>query len=113
MLRAQGLEFADRLDGLLAGTATVVGNGLFIISADIELLAVATVLAAMFPASQLKIYPYHRVLMDLDGADVQGFLADVSAAFSVHPGRNCVKNSGNHSIRPDRPMIMTPQKTAR
>ncbi|MGB5533596.1 MAG: DMT family transporter, partial [Acidimicrobiia bacterium] len=36
---------------ILAGTATVVGNGLFIISAGLESLAVATVLAAMVPAT--------------------------------------------------------------
>ena len=40
---------------ILAGTATVVGNGLFIISAGIELLAVATVLAAMFPATTVLL----------------------------------------------------------
>jgi uncharacterized membrane protein len=40
---------------VLAGTATVVGNGLFIISAGIESLAVATVLAAMFPATTVLL----------------------------------------------------------
>lgn len=40
---------------ILAGTATVIGNGLFIISAGIESLAVATVLAAMFPATTVLL----------------------------------------------------------
>jgi uncharacterized membrane protein len=40
---------------ILAGTATVIGNGLFIISAGIESLAVATVLAAMFPATTVML----------------------------------------------------------
>lgn len=40
---------------ILAGTATVMGNGLFIISAGIESLAVATVLAAMFPATTVLL----------------------------------------------------------
>jgi acetyltransferase-like isoleucine patch superfamily enzyme len=40
-----------------AGTirATVIGNGLFVISAGIESLAVATVLAAMFPATTVLL----------------------------------------------------------
>ena len=54
-------------------------------------------MAALFPASQLKIYPYHRVVADLGGLDAKAFLAEVSRVFSVRavpePGagrENCV-----------------------
>jgi len=40
---------------VFAGIATVVGNGLFVISAGLESLAVATVLAAMFPATTVLL----------------------------------------------------------
>jgi len=40
-------------------------------------------LAVLFPASQLQILPYNRVVMDLNGRDQQTFLREVGRAFSV------------------------------
>ncbi|NQT92698.1 MAG: DUF1015 domain-containing protein, partial [Lentisphaerae bacterium] len=40
-------------------------------------------LAAMFPASELKIYPYHRFVVDLNGLSVEELLAATSERFSV------------------------------
>ena len=31
---------------------------------------------------------------------------------NTQPGRNCEKNIGNHSMKPDPPMMNIPQKTA-
>jgi len=42
-------------------------------------------MAAMFPASQLKIYPYNRLVADLHGRDAKALLAEVSNVFSVRP----------------------------
>lgn len=40
-------------------------------------------LAVLFPASQLKILPYNRVVKDLNGHSKEDFLAAVGAAFSL------------------------------
>ncbi|OGV53487.1 MAG: hypothetical protein A2X45_24450 [Lentisphaerae bacterium GWF2_50_93] len=42
-------------------------------------------LAVVFPASQLKILPYNRVVKDLNGLSVDGFMKAVSAKFAVSP----------------------------
>ena len=41
--------------GIAAGTLTAIGNGFFIIAAGLESLAVATVVAAMFPAASVLL----------------------------------------------------------
>ncbi len=35
------------------------------------------------------------------------------ATLMNQPGKMCVKNSGNQSIRPEKPIMPTPQKTAK
>ena len=42
-------------------------------------------LSVLFPASELKILPYNRVVRDLNGHTHQGFLDVVSAIFTVTP----------------------------
>lgn len=42
-------------------------------------------LAVAFPASQLRILPYNRVVKDLNGLDTDAFMARVSEQFSVTP----------------------------
>ena len=37
----------------------------------------------------------------------------MSAMLMAQPGRKRVKNSGNHMIKPDAPMMATPQNTAK
>jgi uncharacterized protein (DUF1015 family) len=51
-------------------------------------------LAVLFPASQLRILPYNRVVVDLNGRDGQTFLREVSRAFPVQ---------ANGSAAPTRP----------
>jgi len=34
------------------------------------------------------------------------------AMLNIHPGSSFEKNNGNHSIRPEPPMMAIPQKTA-
>jgi drug/metabolite transporter (DMT)-like permease len=41
--------------GIAAGSLTAIGNGFFIIAAGLESLAVATVVAAMFPATTVLL----------------------------------------------------------
>ena len=43
-------------------------------------------LAVLFPASQLQILPYNRVIKDLNGRSKGDFLAAVGEAFSLKPG---------------------------
>ncbi len=45
-------------------------------------------LAVVFPSSQLRILPYNRVVKDLNGLDVDGFLKAVSAKFAVAPSKS-------------------------
>lgn len=42
-------------------------------------------LAALFPASELTILPYHRVVRDLNGLDAEGLLARLREVASVAP----------------------------
>ena len=42
-------------------------------------------LAVIFPASQLKILPYNRVVLDLNGMDEEQFLAKVAQIMAVEP----------------------------
>ncbi len=42
-------------------------------------------LAVIFPASQLKILPYNRVVFDLNGMDEEQFLAAVRSRMTVEP----------------------------
>ena len=49
------LPRAAMTPGIAAGTLTVIGNGFFIIAAGLESLAVATVVAAMFPAASVLL----------------------------------------------------------
>ncbi|MBP5181766.1 MAG: DUF1015 domain-containing protein, partial [Lentisphaeria bacterium] len=42
-------------------------------------------LAVAFPASQLKILPYNRVVHDLNGLSPEAFLASVGEKFSIAP----------------------------
>jgi drug/metabolite transporter (DMT)-like permease len=44
-----------RVPGLAAGSLTAIGNGFFIIATGLESLAVATVVAAMFPATTVLL----------------------------------------------------------
>jgi uncharacterized protein (DUF1015 family) len=45
-------------------------------------------LAVSFPASQLKILPYNRAVVDLNGLDKKSFLEAVSANFAVSPAES-------------------------
>lgn len=45
-------------------------------------------LAVLFPASQLRILPYNRVVVDLNGRDREAFLREVTRAFSVQANGN-------------------------
>jgi uncharacterized protein (DUF1015 family) len=42
-------------------------------------------LCALFPASELTILPYHRLIRDLNGRDVGGLLAELRAVAEVDP----------------------------
>ena len=44
-------------------------------------------LAVLFPASQLKILPYNRVVRDLNGLSLDEFLARAASVFDVTPSR--------------------------
>ena len=44
-----------RTPGIAAGSLTAIGNGFFVIAAGLESLAVATVIAAMFPAATVLL----------------------------------------------------------
>lgn len=41
-------------------------------------------LCVMFPASELKILPYNRIVHDLNGRTPEAFLAEVKAVFGLH-----------------------------
>jgi len=45
-------------------------------------------LAVVFPSSQLRILPYNRVVKDLNGLSVDGFMKAVSAKFAVSPSKS-------------------------
>ena len=47
-------------------------------------------LAVIFPASQLKILPYNRVVFDLNGMDEEQFLAAVRARMAVEPASSAM-----------------------
>jgi len=52
-------------------------------------------LCVLFPASELKILPYNRVVRDLNGHTQEGFLKVVSAIFKVTPsGKKVPEKSG-------------------
>jgi uncharacterized protein (DUF1015 family) len=60
-------------------------------------------LSVLFPAGELKILPYNRVVRDLNGHTTEGFLQVVKAIFQVtsngrkdpeHPGQACMYLSG-------------------
>ncbi len=46
------------------------------------------VLAVAFPDNQMQILPYNRVVKDLNGLSVDGFLAAIAKHVSVTPGGN-------------------------
>ena len=45
-------------------------------------------LAVVFPADQMQILPYHRVVKDLNGRSREEFLAEVGARFDITEGAN-------------------------
>ena len=53
-----------RKPGIAAGSLTAIGNGFFVIAAGLESLAVATVVAAMFPAATVLLarIVFHEIL---------------------------------------------------
>lgn len=55
-----------------------------------EAVAVDAFPAVSFPADELRILPYHRVVSDLGGRSAAGFLTALSASFSVTPAAEAV-----------------------
>jgi uncharacterized protein (DUF1015 family) len=53
-------------------------------------------LAVSFPASQLRILPYNRVVRDLRGASAEAFLAEVSKRFRVSDGASDIPPGPRH-----------------
>ena len=52
-------------------------------------------LSVLFPDEELMILPYNRVVKDLNGLDLNGFLEKVSESFQVEP-------AGTQAVAPDR-----------
>jgi len=52
----------------------------------------------VFPADQLAIYPYHRVVKDLAGLSLEAFLERVSSAFDIAPGTPSPSDRGEISM---------------
>ncbi len=55
-------------------------------------------LTTLFPANQLAIMDYNRVVKDLNGHNVDAFLEQVSAQFSVAPKSEAVKPTSLHTF---------------
>ena len=53
-------------------------------------------LATIFPASQLQVLPYNRVVFDLNGLTPESFLAKVKSIFTVSEGANDKPASPTH-----------------
>jgi uncharacterized protein (DUF1015 family) len=51
-------------------------------------------LSVVFPHDQMQILDYNRVVRDLHGEDVEGFLGHVRARFTVEPGDGPVRPEG-------------------
>lgn len=54
----------------------------------------ATFVAVSFPADEMRILPYNRVVHDLGGRSVQAFLAEVRARFEVRDGKPATSRPG-------------------
>ena len=54
-------------------------------------------LAVAFPASQLKILPYNRLVADLNGLTADALLAKAREVFTVTPAADGVPTSGRHA----------------
>ena len=54
-------------------------------------------LAVAFPASQLRILPYNRLVADLNGLDAEQFLARVKEIFAVTPATDGAPAEGRHA----------------
>ena len=54
-------------------------------------------LAVAFPASQLKILPYNRLVADLNGLDADALLAKAREVFTVTPAENGTPEAGRHA----------------
>ena len=52
--------------------------------------------AVLFPAEQLKILPYNRVVLDLNGMSKDDFLNEVSEKFEVKPSNDKEPKNKNH-----------------
>lgn len=75
-------------------------------------------LAVMFPASQLRILSYNRIVKDLNGMGADDFLAKLSGSFRIssngqktpdHPGSACMYLDGKwHSLEWDIPQTESP-----
>ena len=54
-------------------------------------------LAVAFPASQLKILPYNRLVADLNGLDADALLAKAREVFTVTPAADGTPAAGRHA----------------
>jgi uncharacterized protein (DUF1015 family) len=54
-------------------------------------------MAVAFPASQLKILPYNRLIADLNGLDADALLAKAREVFTVTPAADGTPESGRHA----------------
>jgi uncharacterized protein (DUF1015 family) len=54
------------------------------------------ILSVLFPASQLKILPYNRLVHDLNGLSVEAFVQKVRGIFTVKPVGDPVPKSSRH-----------------
>ena len=54
-------------------------------------------LAVAFPASQLKILPYNRLVADLNGLTADALLAKAREVFTITPAADGVPTSGRHA----------------
>ena len=54
-------------------------------------------LAVAFPASQLKILPYNRLVADLNGLTADALLANAREVFTVTPAADGAPTSGRHA----------------
>ncbi len=54
-------------------------------------------MAVAFPASQLRILPYNRLVADLNGLSAEAFLEKARSIFTVTEGTDGVPDSGRHA----------------
>ncbi len=64
-------------------------------------------LSVIFPAHEMRIMDYNRVITDLNGLSAEAFLERVGAAFSVEPAASAVKPEQPGRLRPlsGRPLV--------